>query len=237
MKRKLLRYACLGLLAASLCSCASVTVSDISPLSEQPPAHPPVKIFVQPFEFQEDMLRVDRTGEKLDEFKRDLQTEMSKNLVERLRKYIAKAEPLPASAGIPHGNYWLVTGEFTRVNQGSRALRSTVGFGSGGTKMDVTVTVADLTGGEVRPFAMLRTTGGSNAMPGAIMGVISWPMTLSGGEGLIAGVTGDCRRTSREITAGLAAYMREHQLTVAEDAPNPKTKGKPSWWPQKKPAN
>jgi len=223
--------------AASLCSCSSVTVSDISPLSEQAPGYTPVKIFVQPFGFQEGTVRVDRSGEELEKFERDLQAGMSKNLVERLRKYVTKAEELPAINGVPRGNYWLVTGQFTRVNQGSRFLRSAFGFGAGGTKMDTTVTVADLSEGTVRPFVMLRTTGGSNAMPGAIMGVITWPMILSGGQGLVAGVDGDGRRTSREIVAGLVSYMRDHDLTVAKDAPNPKRKGKPSWWPEKKAAN
>jgi Domain of unknown function (DUF4410) len=39
---------------------------------------------------------------------------------------------------------WLVTGEFVRVTQGSRALRGLVGLGAGGTKLETAVRVYDL---------------------------------------------------------------------------------------------
>lgn len=220
--------------AAVLTSCASVSVTNEVPLSEPAPDRLPQRIFVQPFEFEEGNVRVDREGQKLTEFKQGMQEAMSRDLVERLGKYIAPAEPLPALAGVPHGDYWLVTGRFTRMNQGSRLLRSTIGFGSGGTKTDTSVTVSTLADGEIRPLLLIQTTGGSNAMPGAIMGVIYWPMILNGGQGLAAGLTGDTRRTSREITGALADYLRAHGVSVSKDAPKPKRKGRPSWWPEKK---
>jgi hypothetical protein len=221
-------------LAVGLCSCASVTVVNEVPLSEPAPGRLPMTILVQPFEFDEGNIRVDREGQELTDFKRSLQQDMTKNLAERLRKYVAPAQGLPTEAGIPHGDYWLVTGRFTRVNQGSRFLRSAFGFGSGGTKMDVTVKVAALSEEAIRPFLLIQTSGGSNAMPGAILGVINWTMILNGGEGLIAGVTGDTRRSSREIVAGLCDYLKQNGVPVAKDAPKPKIKGKPNWWPEKK---
>lgn len=233
MIRRLLMCACV---AAGFSSCASVSVVDVVPLSQSAPRQGPQKTLVRPFEFEPGNIRVDREGAKLEEFQRDLQDDMSKNLVERLRKYVGPTEALPVSAGMPNGDFLLVTGEFTRIEQGSRFLRSAVGFGSGGTKMDVTVTVSELSGGVARPLVMIRTSGGSNAMPGAIMGIISWPMILSGGEGIIAGVTGDCRRTSREIVAAVCDYLKKSGVQVAGNAPAPKEKGKVSWpLPGKKP--
>ena len=91
--------------------------------------------------------------------------------------------------------------------------------------MDVTATVSDLSGGAPKRFLMIQTTGGTNAMPGAIMGIITWPMMVSGAPGLLSGLSGDCRRTSREITSALAAYMKEHGLRVAQDVPRPKPRG------------
>ena len=44
--------------------------------------------------------------------------------------------------------------------------------------MDVTATVSDLSGPTPKRFLMIQTTGGTNAMPGAIMGVIVWPLTF-----------------------------------------------------------
>jgi hypothetical protein len=168
---------------------------------------------------------VDREGRELREFKKSLQDQLTADLVARLRKHVAPADSLPETAAVPPGNYWVITGKFTRVNQGSRALRSTVGFGTGGTKVDVSATVSDHTPGGENPFVLIQTTGGSNAMPGAIMGLIAWPMVLHGGEGLIAGVSTDTRRTAREITAGLADFLRKHGVPVSDKVPKPKMKG------------
>jgi len=230
MKPAFLFHLALAGLCIALCSCASVSVRETIPLTEAP-SQAPQTIFLQPFEFEDDMIRVGRQGEELEDFKRRLQQEMTSNLFEQIRKYIAPAEAVSAGTA-PQGNFWLISGRFTRLNQGSRALRSTLGFGSGGTKMDVTATVSDLSGGAPRRFLMIQTTGGTNAMPGAIMGVIVWPLTVSGAPGLISGLSGDCRRTSREITSALAAYMKKHGLQVAKGVPRPKPRGSLPWLPQ-----
>lgn len=221
----LLRALVATVLAAFLSSCASVSVTNVITLENQPPVHLPRGIYVRPFEFDEGTVRVDRQGQKLDEFEKELQDKLTAELVARFRKFLAPSDPLPSSASVPEGNFWVVTGRFTRLNQGSRALRSTVGFGAGGTKLDVTATISDHTSGEAKPFVLIQTTGGSNAMPGAIMGVIAWPMILNGAEGLVAGVTADARRTSKEISAALADYLKKRGVEVSSDAPKPKVKG------------
>jgi len=230
MKLAFLFHIALAGLCGALCSCASVSVRETIPLTEAP-SRAPQTIFLQPFEFEDDMVRVSRRGDELEDFKRRLQQEMTSNLFEQVRKYIAPAQAVSAGTSPPQGNSWLITGRFTRLNQGSRALRSTLGFGSGGTKMDVTATVSDLSGGAPKQFLMIQTTGGTNAMPGAIMGVIVWPLTFSGAPGLISGLSDDCRRTSREITSALAAYMKKHGLQVAKSVPRPKQKGSMPWSP------
>ena len=230
MKPALLFRLALAGLCLALCSCASVSVREIIPLTDTPVQAPQI-IFVQAFDFEDDMIRVGRQGEELEDFKRRLQQEMTSNLFEQIRKYIAPAQAVSAGTAPPQGNSWLITGRFTRLNQGSRALRSTLGFGSGGTKMDVTAIVSDLSGGAPKRFLMIQTTGGTNAMPGAVMGVIVWPMMVSGAPGLISGLSGDCRRTSREITSAMAAYMKKHGLQVAKDVPRPKQRGSLPWLP------
>ncbi len=232
MKRAVMFPAVLAGLCLGLCSCASVSVRETIPLAE-PPSKPPQTIFVQTFEFEEDMLRVGRRGDELEQFKRTMQQEMTTNLLERIRKYIAPAQAISTETGVPRGNSWLISGRFARVNQGSRFLRGVLGFGSGGTKMDVTVTVSDLSGRVPKQFLMIQTTGGSNAMPGAVVGVVSWPATITGAHGLIAGLSTDCRRTAREITSALAQYMKKHGLQVADGVPKPKPKGSLPWLPQR----
>ena len=51
----------------ALCSCASVSVREVIPLTE-PPASAPQTILVQTFEFEEDMVRVGRQGEELEPY-------------------------------------------------------------------------------------------------------------------------------------------------------------------------
>jgi hypothetical protein len=216
-----------------LCSCASVSVREVIPLTE-PPVSAPQTIFVQTFEFEDDMVRVGREGEELEEFKRTMQQEMTSNLLERVRKYIAPAQAVSSAAEAPPGRSWLISGRFTRVNQGSRFLRGAFGFGSGGTKLNVTATVSDLSEKTPKPFLMIQTTGGSNAMPGAILGVFAWPASFTGAHGLIAGLSSDTRRTSREITSAMAQYMKRHGLQVADDVPKPKPRGSLPWLPQRR---
>jgi len=67
-------------------------------------------------------------------------------------------------------NAWLITGEFVRVNGGSRELRGLVGLGLGGTKMETLVRVYDLSRLSKEPVLQFETSGGSNAEPGALVG-------------------------------------------------------------------
>jgi Domain of unknown function (DUF4410) len=217
----------------ALCSCASVSVREVIPLAE-PPVSRPQTIFVQTFEFEDDMVRVGRQGAELEGFRYTMQQEMTSNLLERIRKYIAPAQAVSSAAEAPQGNSWLISGRFTRVNQGSRFLRGALGFGSGGTKMDVTATVSDLSGKTPKRFLMIQTSGGSNAMPGAIVGVLSWPASITGAHGLVSGLSSDCRRTSRELTSALAQYMKKHGLQVADDTPKPKPRGSLPWLPRRR---
>jgi hypothetical protein len=50
-------------------------------------------------------------------------------------------------------------------------------------------------------------------------------MILNGVEGLAAGVTADARRTSKEISAALADYLKKQGVEVSSEAPKPKMKG------------
>ena len=217
----------------ALCSCASVSVREVIPLAE-PPASGPQSIFVQTFEFEDDMVRVGRQGEELEQFKRTMQQEMTSNLLERIRKYIAPAQAVSSEAEAPRGKSWLISGRFTRVNQGSRFLRGALGFGSGGTKMDVTATVSDLSGKAPKRFLMIQTSGGRTQCQGRSSECSRGRRALQERTDLIAGLSSDCRRTSREITSALAQYMKRHGLQVADDVPKPKPRGSLPWLPQKR---
>lgn len=199
-----------------LTACASVSVERaVHPFGpENGPKKKPDEILVRPFEVPASALRVDREGEDLEKFRKDLQEFMGLQLARRLKKHVAPARVVAAGDALPQGNYWLIEGEFERVNQGSRLLRSTVGLGTGGTKMEAVVRVFDLAGREPLEFLHIETTGGSNVSQG-IGGVVlfpfSGPMALTSLanalDGVRSGVSFDARRTAKEITATISEYL------------------------------
>ena len=200
-------------------------------LTSVPPKKMPVKIYVRDFEAPPKVFRVDRSGEALETFLTQAQQRLTKELVLRIDKQLVPAEALSANARTPKGNYWLVEGRFDRVNQGSRALRSLVGFGMGGTKTEVTARLLDLSGKKPKPLYQIRTTGGSGAEPGGIAGIFPLGMVIPFGvvvnavAALRGGLVADTGRTSKEITAAIADYAYKSHLIPEEKRLHPKVLG------------
>jgi hypothetical protein len=226
--------------AAFLSSCASVSVTRTERTHPEAPLRVPEKIFVKPFEIFEPNFRVDRGGEDLEAFKHDAKERVSRTLVRRLKAHVAPAEAVAANAPLPKGNYWLITGRINRMHQGSRALRSVFGFGMGGTKMETTAVIHDLSVKPPRPFLVVETTGGSNAAPGAIgaagffVGGVTSLLSLGNLlEGARSGITFDTVRTTKELTAVLSEYLYQQRAIPHETAQAPKRPGKwqPDFWP------
>ncbi|HEY5741360.1 MAG TPA: DUF4410 domain-containing protein [Terrimicrobiaceae bacterium] len=206
----------LAIVCLALCSCASVSVKKVQLLTTRPPSKVPVKIFIPPPTFYEPGLRVDRSGPRLEKFKYEMQDKFARRLVRRLSKHVAPAEAVAATAPLPRGNYWVLISRFDMMNQGSRLLRSVFGFGAGGTKLEMSVVICDLSGKRPKPFLLIQTSGGSNAPPGAIgtaayfvTGVTALFSAANLFEGTRSGLTFDSIRTSREITASLTEYLAE----------------------------
>lgn len=224
--------ATLGLLALLLSSCASVSVTNLKRDEHFAPTAPPLEIFLMPFAVEDSALRVDRKGRDLADFKAGLKANMSRELLERLPAHAAQARILSPDTKPPRGNYWLLQGHFTRVNQGSRLLRSTVGFGAGGTKMESTIAVYHLSGAKPTKILEFETTGGSNITQG-IGGIIAVPLSgpmaftslYHAADGIRSGVSFDTARTAREITATLSEYLHEKNLLFERPPISPKKLG------------
>jgi Domain of unknown function (DUF4410) len=213
----------LGIFCAALCSCASISIKKVDVLTAKPPSKAPAQIFVTPPTFYEPALRVDRSEARLEAFKYDMQDRFTRTLVRRLSKHVAPAQAVAATAPLPRGNHWLLTSRFDKVNQGSRLLRSVVGFGAGGTKLEMSVVVYDLTRKPPRPFLLIQTTGGSNAAPGAIgtaayfvTGITALFSAPNLFEGTRSGLTFDTLRSAREITAAMSEYLVERGALPAD---------------------
>ncbi|MEX1119671.1 MAG: DUF4410 domain-containing protein [Terrimicrobiaceae bacterium] len=195
-----------GLLFVSGCSSVSVMESQFYPPDKKFAAPP--RIYVKPYTFAEGSLRVDRKGEKLQTFQNEVSVQMAERLVPRLTTHIAPTSILEVSDSKLPKLSWVLEGEFTKINQGSRALRSIVGFGLGGTKMEATTKVYQVGTGKKRELmALIRTSGGSNAEPGAIAGGVFGAGPRAILRAVTSGVSPDSKRTARMITATLSERL------------------------------
>ena len=215
-----------------LASCASVSVDNIRQTSANPPVTAPDEILILPFAWNEDGLRVDRKGKDFETFRAELQTRLNRHLIKKLGTHVAPARVISTEDSLPQGNYWLLTGRFARINQGSRLLRSTLGLGAGGTKMETIVVVQDLSGKVPNKFLAFETTGGSNISQG-IGGIatlpVSGPMALTSlfnaVDGIRSGVSFDTMRTAHEISATLSNYLHERDALGKRPHIKPKRLG------------
>ena len=187
-------------------SCASISVDDASASVRQ---NRPSMVYVMNFSTSDAEFDVDRTGAALADFKSNLQLMLRAGLVAEITDKLVPAVAETKLANPREPNAWLLRGEFTTVKQGSRLLRSAIGFGAGGTKLETRVQVYDLAQDPAAPFLTFSTTGGSNAEPGAILAFTTDPLQLAigGVSGAAHGLSEDTARTAREITAELSDYM------------------------------
>jgi hypothetical protein len=211
--RSALRGIGLALTAGLVAGCASVSVKEDAWTQER--LAMPKRIYVKNYEVLADVLAVDRSGEDLEEFRRMTAENFTRELCDRISKWIAPAVPFKEGVR-PEKGAWVVEGRFLRLNQGSRLLRSVVGLGAGGTKME-TSTVVSLVGGRggKTVIARIETTGGSNAEPG----MLTVPTPIGGGIRALmslakTGVTADQRRTARMIAAAMAERLEEQGYTL-----------------------
>lgn len=207
----------LGLAAALLVGCASVSVKDLGEGGRVKPKRKPQSVYVMPFSTQGADFKVDREGAELESFMHDTAVMVADLTAERISAQLVPAQLVGINDSLP-GTGWLIKGRFVVVNQGSRALRSFVGLGAGATKMQVAVEVFDLARSRSTPFLKFETEGGSGSMPGLITspGPASAAISMVGGS--LRGVTDDAQRTARMITARLSQYMLDRKWIKPEQA-------------------
>lgn len=191
-----------------LAGCASVSLSKREWVDAEPEV--PERIFVRPFVVEEGISRVDREGDELAAFEGKFSEDFARRLAERLSKHVAPAEVAGVGEKISGGNVWVVEGRFTRLHQGSRALRAFVGFGLGGTKTEAVVRVLRPDArGRMEMVAEFETTGGSNAEPGALFGGPFGAVPRLATQVAASGLSADARRTARMIVAAISEKLHE----------------------------
>ncbi len=79
-----------------------------------------------------------------------------------------RAEFIPADVDLPKEG-WLVAGWFSKVDEGNRAVSSTIGLGAGSESVDIDILVYDLSKGTNEPFLQFYTGTKPKRAPGAIV--------------------------------------------------------------------
>jgi hypothetical protein len=211
---------------AFLCvGCASVSVRNVEfgPTAQR--LDTPRKIYIRLYELPESVTRVDRSGEEWKAFARQFQITFAEHLAERLSKNVAPARILLQPELPRDPKSWLIEGQFLQVSQGSRALRAVVGWGLGGTKLEVVTRISRLDRLPMTPLAVIETTGGSNAEPGAIFGGPFGAVPRLVITSASSGLTPDARRTARMITAAISEHLAKSDSPLPRGAMRPKRLG------------
>src|SRR5258708_3882259 len=129
----------LGSFLFSILGCASISMEPQREDATRRLRRKPQVLIVKDFSFQRQAaVRADRSGEELVAFEEKLQISLREQLVRALGRYGIPVTVATTSQELrklrKRQPAWLITGQFTRVNQGSRALRLALGLGAGGTK-------------------------------------------------------------------------------------------------------
>ena len=207
-----------------IAGCASVSVQPLARMSPLKNSEKPQRIIVADFGIpQSASIRVDREGSELKEFERKMEDSLRDELIKDLKPFGIAVEAAGSSGEEAlkktRQPAWLIAGDFTRVNQGSRALRIAVGLGAGGTKMETKVRIYDLSargGKNPKPILEFKTTGGSNAEPGVVFSAGPGLVTSAASAGVtvissgLHGVSEDTHRTARMIADYVSEELAAH---------------------------
>ena len=146
---------------------------------------------------------------------------MSESLVADLQKAGFKAQRLASTESTPTEGL-LVTGVFTELSEGNQMRRTLLGFGSGKSKMDLYVMVADASPSG-HPLYETSTQKSNGKGPGTVIAlnpyagaagfVVKFGMTKNAPEKMV-------KQTASKIAAELAKQLNAASLVAAEQDPN-----------------
>ena len=204
-----------------LSSCASVSVKNVASSGKVRPSGKPSHIYVVPFAVNRTQSKENFAREKKGQLKYEARQLLATELVADLSKHIAPAS-ISETGRVASPQAWVVSGEITRIAEGSRFLRMGFGLGMGGTKLNTKVEVRADSGPVFLRFA---TTGGSGAVPGAATNPAPFSSLPTALLHTKEGMTDDAQRTARMISAGIGDYMVKRGWLSPENLPKLKIQG------------
>jgi hypothetical protein len=137
---------------------------------------------------------------------KDTAADLSDDLVERLGKLGFAVQKIARGTPPPDGAL-AVDGQFVTIDEGNRARRLIIGFGSGASKLDTQVSIYEVTGGRPNQLMIFTTHAESGKMPGAAV-------TMGAGAAAQGGVTAAMGAANAGM-AGVKAY-RSTMGTLAD---------------------
>jgi Domain of unknown function (DUF4410) len=133
---------------------------------------------------------------------------MAMDIVQNLTKAGYKAQRLAATDVRPSEGVW-VHGVFTELSEGDRRQRAVIGFGTGEAKMDLYVTMNDLSRPN-QPLYTAAVSGESGKKPGAVItmnpyvAAAKFVMEKNAPEKTI-------KKTAGDISKDIIAHLKRHE--------------------------
>lgn len=137
---------------------------------------------------------------------------MSTSIVSDLKKAGYKAERLPGTNTQPATGVW-VHGVFTELDEGNRIHRAVIGFGSGEAKMQLYVSMNDLSH-PGQPLYSTTESGDTGKKPGAAItlnpyvAAAKFVMEKNAPEKAV-------KKTASEISKDIIQHLKEHEASMA----------------------
>ncbi len=200
-----------------------------------PPARPPRTVYVEDFVLDYQNVQADEglrgrvgTLQRLPRLRPDADpAERARKLVDLLAQSLVTdlteagipAQRLAPGAPLP-ADGWLLHGAFVEVDEGNRLRRAVIGFGSGGTQMEIMVAVDDLARTPIAPFIIFGTVTDPSKLPGAV--VTLNPYMAAAKFVLEKNATDkDVKHTSKEIVNELLKYKQKFEEQARSTKPAP----------------
>ncbi len=142
---------------------------------------------------------------------------LAQSLVADLNEAGLPAQRLAPGAPMP-ADGWLLHGVFVEVDEGNRLRRAVIGFGLGGSEMQVMVGVDDLARKPLAPFIIFGTVSDPSKLPGAVVTLNPYVAAAKFVLGKNA-TDRDVKHTSQEIVKEMLKYKDKFEEEARSSRP------------------
>lgn len=213
---------------------AHVDVKTVKSYEGQTALTKPDRVIVYDFVVSPDVVKTDRMpgvrqrmkGNSKDDVSQQVEDQITSDLVKGLEKHL-KSSGIPVEKGTPGmqatGDALTVRGTVTKLNEGHRMRRGTVGLGAGASDVETDCQVSMESGGNTMLVSELTTVAKSSKKPGAAvtMGAGAAPEVAAGVSGATAHkntAQGDSARTGSALAKHIADLMKQQGWITADSA-------------------